>query len=82
MSAEHNHPPHCCCPVLLGAPTPRGLECMTPEPHAPHSWIGSGPSPAYLMCGGVPIPADERVCHACPEHGDLATPYTKQETTK
>lgn len=21
-------------------------------------------------------------CPACPEHGDLATPYTEQETTK
>jgi len=26
-------------------------------------------------------PVIEETCPACPEHGDLATPYTEQETT-
>jgi hypothetical protein len=45
MSAEHNHPPLCCCDD--------GPELG-----------GTGP------------------CPACPEHGELAAPYTEQETTK
>ncbi len=48
MSAEHNHPPACCCFVR-----------WPDEPDRP---------------------AED--CPGCPEHGDLATPYTEQETTK
>jgi hypothetical protein len=47
MSAEHNHPPRCCCPM---APDVDAFEPVHP-------------------------------CPACHEHGDLATPYTEQETT-
>ena len=50
MSAEHNHPPRCCCEEI-----DNGTD---------------GFEPGELL-----------TCPGCPEHGDLATPYTEQETT-
>lgn len=49
MSAEHNHPPRCCCPPC--------------------------------DCDGRCDQFTKTPCPSCPEHGDLATPYTEQETT-
>jgi len=68
MSAEHNHPPRCCCPVLRGEAMPTGRE--RPGEH----WN------ARL----IREEAEGRAATACPgcfEHGELATPYTEQETT-
>jgi len=48
MSAEHNHPPRCCCRTSRST------------------------SGEFVILDG---------CDACPEHGDLATPYAEQETT-
>jgi hypothetical protein len=48
MSAEHNHPPNCCCDRIT-------------DPDGSRRIISN--------------------CPACPDHGDLATPYTEQETT-
>ena len=72
MSAEHNHPPFCCCSY---APEVDAFEPVRPCPGCPdHGDLA-------CLCGtpGLTYAGPER---DCPIHGEAAGPYTEQETTK
>ncbi len=81
MSAEHNHPPHCCCE--------RGdLTTRMPDDICPgcpeHGDLADRPAmhPPYLDCE-VSVDGWCEICSTAfgPVYHS-ATPYTEQETTK
>lgn len=69
MSAEHNHAPRCCCAADFE---------HQDRPSCPACPMHGG---LACICGtpGLNYAGPER---DCPTHGELATPYTEQETTK
>jgi len=74
MSAEHNHAPRCCCAKYYTAPYP------LPESGGP---CPACPEHGALACTcGSTYATYEGPERDCPTHGEAATPYTEQETTK
>jgi hypothetical protein len=71
MSAEHNHPPRCCCEI------PNLIDGLVMAGHG-GKWHQTDEDEAHPFeqctseCG---------LCPSCLEHGIFATPYTEQETT-
>lgn len=65
MSAEHNHPPGCCCPTDT-CPVCAGTDYAAPAVLCADVWHDEPPSILDT-------------CPACPEHGEPAGPYTPEE---
>ena len=80
MSAEHNHPPRCCCPLFPDTSRPEpghwlaqpGHECPGCPEHGALAVAGDPGDPWHWSDG---TPVDQAELEAA------ATPYTEQETT-
>ncbi len=79
MSAEHNHPPRCCCPVFPDTSRPEPGHWLAKPGHECPGCPEHGALACICGTPGLTYAGPER---DCPTHGELATPYTEQETTK
>lgn len=65
MTAEHNHPPRCCCSTR---DVIDGLD---------GKWHQTGEDDAHPVAQ-CEAPYCGRICPACPEHGELETPDARE----
>jgi len=80
VTAEHNHPPRCCCPVTVGkSPIPSCPSCPDHGTFAARyvSRCTCDPGPEGQHQPWCALHSQQYLQH---DHG-ASTPYTEQETT-